>query len=702
MKTDIAKNLNLAEWQVAATIKLKDEDATIPFIARYRKDATGGLDEEQIEQIFSQHKYFKVLNERKEYIIGVLEEQGALTESLKTEIEKETDSKKLEDLFLPYKPKRETKADKAIKLGLKPLAILIQQNKIQNIELTAKNLLSTEVQSEKQAIEMAKDIVAQWISENSLLRNLYRNHLRTKGHIFAKPKRGKTEEAEHFKDYFEYKEPLYRAKSHRLLAVFRGSNLGLLNIGIAPSEGELSFLYQRVYSAQFHSNNQLFLDAYSDAFKRLIHPSIETELLNESKEKADKESVLIFRQNLEQLLLATPLGEKRILAIDPGFTSGCKVVVLNEQGDLIHNETIYPHPPKNKFSEAAARVRKMLEAYKIEAVAIGNGTAGKETENFIQKVGVPEGTRVYIVREDGASVYSASKVAREEFPQFDVTVRGAISIGRRLMDPLSELVKIEPKALGVGQYQHDVDQKLLDEGLNNTVEFCVNKVGINLNTASKHLLAFVSGLSKANAENIVDFRSKNGPFNKRTELKKVKGIGEKAFQLSAGFLRITSTKESLENTGIHPESYPIIERMCEKHKVDINTLIGNPERIKKLKEHYQEKIEQDFTLKDIFIELEKPGLDIRKIIKVVKFSPNLKSISDLKVGDKVTGIVTNITAFGAFIDVGIKTSGLLHLSEMANEYISNPHAIVKLNQALEVRIIRVELEKNRFAVSIKD
>jgi uncharacterized protein len=693
----IALKTSLPNHKVDAALNLFEQGATLPFIARYRKEATGGLDEIQLTEILAQKKYFDQVEARKKTILKQIEEQDKLTEKLKDEISNCFDLNVLEDIYLPFKPRKETKADKALALGLKPLASAIYKGE-QNPLIYAEKFVGASIGSPENAITLALDIVALWISEHLAFRENYRRLLERKSKLTAKVKRGKTEEAEHFKDYLNYSEPAFRAPSHRVLAVFRGQNEGLLNVSLTVEPNEVTGLYSRFFAK---NDSEWFQMAFDDAIKRLVHPSIEKEILNQLKEKADKAAVVVFAKNLEQLLLGTPLGNKRVLAIDPGFRTGCKVVVLNEQGDLLHNETIYPHPPQNKFSMAASQVRKMLEAYKIEAIAIGNGTAGKETEFFIKKVGVPEGVRVYVVREEGASVYSASKLAREEFPNYDVTVRGAVSIGRRLMDPLAELVKIEPKALGVGQYQHDINQNYLEESLTQIVELCVNRVGVNLNSASKHLLAYVAGIGPSTAEKIVDFRTKNGAFSSREQLLKVKGFGAKSFEQAAGFLRIPNTENELENTGVHPESYALLNQVLKQHKLNLKSVIGNKEEIEKLKLKLGSTLKENYTLNDILSELEKPGHDPRKIIKVIKFNENIKSINDLSVGMIVPGIVNNITAFGAFVDIGIKASGLVHLSQLADEFISNPHQVVSLNEHVKVKVISVEPDKNRFALTMK-
>ncbi len=698
----IARNQGLNNSQVLNTINLLNEGATVPFISRYRKERTGSLDEVQVLQIKEQNDKYTELAKRKETILRTIDEQGQLTTDLKSRIEDCFDSVELEDIYLPYKPKRRTKATIAREKGLEPLAKIIMKQLERDPEFKANQFLNDEVPSVEDALSGARDIIAEWVSENERARNIVRKGFDLGAYITSKLIKGKEEEAAKYRDYFDWSEPLKKCPSHRLLAMRRGENEGFLRVSISPNEERVLENLERFFVKGNNDSSAQVALAVKDSLKRLIQPSIETEFAKLSKEKADTEAINVFTENLKQLLLAPPLGQKRTLAIDPGYRTGCKVVCLDEQGNLLHNENIYPHKPQEQKKMAAKKISSMVEMYHIDAIAIGNGTASRETEAFIKKLHYNREVRVYVVSEYGASVYSASSVARQEFPQYDVTVRGAISIGRRLMDPLAELVKIDPKSIGVGQYQHDVDQKNLKNSLDSVVELSVNSVGVNLNTASKHLLTYISGLGPQLAENITTYRKENGMFESRDALKKVPRMGPKAFEQAAGFLRIPDAKNPLDNSGVHPESYKIVSKIAKNLKCEVKDLIRNEELISKidLKNYVTTEVGLP-TLTDIKNELLKPGRDPRKPIKIFEFADGVFNITDLQVGMILPGIVNNITKFGAFVDVGIKESGLIHISEMADRFISDPNEIVKLHQHVKVRVKELDIPRKRIQLSLK-
>lgn len=699
----IQKILSISDKSINATLKLLSEDCTIPFISRYRKDTTGNLDEIQIEQIFKLNKQFEDIVKRKESILKSIEEQDALSPELKTRIDESFDIQELEDLYLPFKKRRKTKADAAKEKGLEPLAKIIMSQKAQDIQFLASKYLNDQVSSEEEALQGARDIMAEWINENMYVRKNLRRLFQRKATVTSKVVKAKKDDegAQKFSQYFEWEESLNRTPSHRLLAMLRAETEGYvkINIGIDKDEA-LDFIENAIIKSKNESSEQIAL-AIKDSYKRLLEPAISNETLQEAKEKADKKAIEIFSENLSQLLLAPPLGEKRILAIDPGFKSGCKVVCLDEKGDLLHNETIYPHAPQNESGMAMKKIRSMVNAYHIQAISIGNGTASRETEFFIKKIAFDKPLQVFVVSEAGASVYSASKIARDEFPSFDVTVRGAVSIGRRLSDPLAELVKIDAKSIGVGQYQHDVDQTQLKNELDSTVMKCVNSIGINLNTASKSLLSYVSGIGEKMAENIVNYRAENGAFENRKQLKKVPRLGEKAFQQAAAFIRITNGENSLDNSAVHPEAYGIIEKMAKDLGIKTNELVANKEKINLIQpEKYITEDIGILGIKDILKELEKPGLDPRKAAKVFEFDPNVKKITDLKTGMILPGIVNNITAFGCFVDLGIKESGLVHISQLKDGFVSDVNEVVKLHQHVQVRVTEVDEARKRIQLSM--
>ena len=670
----IQKSLPLSDRNISATLQLLSEDCTIPFISRYRKDATGNLDEVQIEQIAKLNTQFVEITKRKESILKSIEEQSALTPELKQRIDASFDLQELEDLYLPYKKRRKTKADSAKEKGLESLAKIIMSQKAGDLQSLASRYLNEEVTSVEDALQGARDIMAEWINENGYVRKNLRRLFQRKAVISSKVVKTKKDEeaAQKFSQYFEWEESLGRIPSHRLLAMLRAEAEGFVKTKIEVDKDEaLDLIENAILKANNECTNQIAI-AISDSYKRLLEPAISNQTLQEAKQKADEKAIAIFSENLRQLLLAPPLGEKRILAIDPGYRSGCKVVCLDEKGDLLHNETIYPHAPQNESGMAMKKIRSMVNAYNIQAISIGNGTASRETEFFIKKIAFDRPPQVFVVSEAGASVYSASKIARDEFSSFDVTVRGAISIGRRLSDPLAELVKIDAKSIGVGQYQHDVDQTQLKNELDATVMKCVNSVGINLNTASKSLLSYVSGIGEKMAENIVNFRAENGAFEDRKQLKKVPRLGEKAFQQAAAFVRIAKGKNPLDNSAVHPEAYPIVEKMAKDLGIKTIDLIANKEKIAFLSpEKYVTETIGILGIKDILKELEKPGLDPRKTAKVFEFDPSVKSIKDLKPGMILPGIVNNITAFGCFVDIGIKESGLVHISQLKDGFVSD-------------------------------
>lgn len=700
--TLIARFLQIPEGQVERTIGLLNEDATIPFISRYRKEVTGGLDEVQIGAIKDQLDKLTELSKRKETILATIEEQGKLTPELRKRIEESWDSTEIEDLYLPYKPKRVTKAEIARRKGLEPLAKIVMMQNENNLSARIKSFIKGEVKNAEEALQGARDIIAEWINENESARNTVRNSFAHTAMITSKVIKGKEEEGAKYRDYFDFSEPLNRASSHRLLALRRGEAEGILRVSISPdAESCLDRLNRRFVKGRGEVSEQV-ATAVDDSFKRLLKPSIETEFSNQSKAKADEEAIRVFAENLRQLLLAPPLGQKRVLGVDPGYRTGCKLVCLDAQGNLLHNEAIFPHPPQNEKGKAAAKVAQLVATYAIDAIAIGNGTASRETEQFITNIRYDRKVQVFVVSENGASIYSASKIAREEFPEYDVTVRGAVSIGRRLMDPLAELVKIDPKSIGVGQYQHDVEQNALKKSLDQTVESCVNLVGVNVNTASKHLLTYISGLGPTLAQNIVNYRAEHGPFTSRKELMKVPRMGEKAFEQSAGFLRIPDGKNPLDNSAVHPESYPIVERMAKDLKCSVADLITDKALKKKLKltDYLTDKVGMP-TLLDIMEELDKPGRDPRQTIQVFAFDPTVKTIEDLKEGQVLPGIVTNITNFGCFVDVGIKENGLVHISELADRFVSDPTQVVSIHQHVKVKVLSVDLSRKRVQLSMK-
>ena len=698
----IAERLGISIKQITNTIALLEEGATVPFISRYRKEMTGSLDEVQIGNILAAKEQLDELDKRKLTILKTITEQELLTPELKVKIEQCYDLNELEDIYLPFKPKRRTRATIAREKGLEPLAKLIFKQYETDPENRALKYLNDTVADVEEALAGARDIIAEWINEDQSARNIVRNLFAREAVIASHVVKGKEEEGIKFRDYFESSEPLKRCPSHRLLAMRRGEKEGFLKIGIAPDEEKgVDSLDHYFVKGRNDSGVQVSL-AVKESYKRLLAPAIETEFFGMSKGKADAEAIRVFAENLRQLLLAAPLGQKRVLALDPGYKSGCKVVCLDAQGNLIHNETIYPHPPQSEVSQSIRKVSALVNTYKIDAIAIGDGTASRETEAFIKKISFDRPLQVFVVSENGASIYSASKVARDEFPQYDVTVRGSVSIGRRLMDPLAELVKIEAKSIGVGQYQHDVDQKLLQKGLDAVVESCVNLVGVNVNTASSHLLNFVSGLGPLLAQNIVEFRKENGPFTSRTELKKVPRMGPKAFEQSAGFLRISGGSNPLDNSAVHPERYPLVSKIAADRKCIVEELIGRENlRSEIIAEKYLDDEVGLPTLNDILAELAKPGLDPRSGIKVFEFSDGVFSVKDLQAGMILPGIVTNITRFGVFVDVGVKQDGLVHISELANRYVSDPAEIVKLHQHVKVKVLEVDIPRKRIAFSMK-
>ena len=697
----IATALNIAVHQVENTLSLLNGGATIPFISRYRKEATGGLDEVQIGEIKERYDKLTETAKRKETILKTIDEQGKLTADLKKRIDACWDATELEDIYLPYKPKRKTRAEVARQKGLEPLAIILMSQRENNLSARVRNFVKGEVKDEEDALKGARDIIAEQVSEDERARNQLRNQFARQAIITAKVVKGKEEEAVKYKDYFDFSEPLKRCTSHRLLAIRRGEAEGLLKVSISPDDEECTERLERSYVRGTSECSLQVKEAVRDAYKRLLKPSIETEFATLSKEKADEEAIRVFAGNLRQLLLAPPLGQKRVMGIDPGYRTGCKVVCLDAQGNLLHNETIYPHPPKSEHALASRKLTKLVEQYQVEAIAIGNGTASRETEAFVTNQRYDRKLQVFVVSEDGASIYSASKIAREEFPDYDVTVRGAVSIGRRLMDPLAELVKIEAKSIGVGQYQHDVDQTALKKSLDMTVESCVNSVGVNLNTASRHLLTYISGLGPTLAQNIVDYRAENGAFTSRKELMKVPRMGAKAFEQCAGFLRIPGAKNPLDNSAVHPESYAVVEHIAKDLKCTVEELIKCKETRSKidLKKYVTDKVGLP-TLTDILAELEKPGRDPRQAIKVFEFDKNVKTIDDLKEGMTLPGIVTNITNFGCFVDVGIKENGLVHISQICREFVSDPTTVVSIHQHVQVKVVSIDRERKRIGMSM--
>lgn len=701
----IAAELKLPAHRIANTLKLLQGGATIPFISRYRKEATGGLDEVQIGDIQTRYEKLCELSKRKETVLSTIEEQGKLTPELKSRISACWNATELEDIYLPFKPKRKTRAETARAKGLEPLALLLMMQKENNLAAKVRNFVKGEVKDEEDALKGARDILAEQISEDERSRNLMRNQFQRQALIQSKVVKGKeAEEASaKYRDYFDFCEPLKKCSSHRLLALRRGESEGVLKVTIFPEDEDMC--NERLQRLFVRANNECahqVEEALTDAYKRLLKPAIETEFAALSKEKADEEAIRVFAENLRQLLLAPPLGQKRVMGIDPGFRTGCKVVCLDAQGTLLHNEAIYPHPPKSEYAQAARKIVKLVEQYKIEAIAIGNGTASRETEQFVTSQRYDREVQVFVVSEDGASIYSASKTAREEFPDYDVTVRGAVSIGRRLMDPLAELVKIDAKSIGVGQYQHDVDQTKLKASLDQTVESCVNLVGVNVNTASKHLLTYVSGLGPTLAQNIVDYRTENGPFESRRQLLKVPRMGAKAYEQCAGFLRIPQAKNPLDNSAVHPESYPIVEQMAKDLNCTVADLIKDKELRNKidLKKYVTETVGLP-TLTDILQELDKPGRDPRQKIQVFEFDKNVRTLDDLQEGMELPGIVTNITNFGCFVDIGIKENGLVHVSQLADRFVSNPADVVRIHQHVRVKVMSIDHERKRIQLTMK-
>lgn len=701
----IAAELKLPAHRIANTLKLLQGGATIPFISRYRKEATGGLDEVQIGDIQTRYEKLCELSKRKETVLSTIEEQGKLTPELKARISACWNATELEDIYLPFKPKRKTRAETARAKGLEPLALLLMMQKENNLAAKVRNFVKGEVKDEEDALKGARDILAEQISEDERSRNLMRNQFQRQALIQSKVVKGKeAEEASaKYRDYFDFCEPLKKCSSHRLLALRRGESEGVLKVTIFPEDEDMC--NERLQRLFVRANNECahqVEEALTDAYKRLLKPAIETEFAALSKEKADEEAIRVFAENLRQLLLAPPLGQKRVMGIDPGFRTGCKVVCLDAQGTLLHNEAIYPHPPKSEYAQAARKIVKLVEQYKIEAIAIGNGTASRETEQFVTSQRYDREVQVFVVSEDGASIYSASKTAREEFPDYDVTVRGAVSIGRRLMDPLAELVKIDAKSIGVGQYQHDVDQTKLKASLDQTVESCVNLVGVNVNTASKHLLTYVSGLGPTLAQNIVDYRTENGPFESRRQLLKVPRMGAKAYEQCAGFLRIPQAKNPLDNSAVHPESYPIVEQMAKDLNCTVADLIKDKELRNKidLKKYVTETVGLP-TLTDILQELDKPGRDPRQKIQVFEFDKNVRTLDDLQEGMELPGSVTNITNFGCFVDIGIKENGLVHVSQLADRFVSNPADVVRIHQHVRVKVMSIDHERKRIQLTMK-
>lgn len=701
----IALEFSVTNIVASNVIRLLREGCTVPFIARYRKEMTNTMNEEVVAAIQKRLIQLEELEKRKEAVLKSIAEQEKLTPELESSIRNAKTIQDVEDLYLPYKPKRKTRAEMARQKGLEPLAKIIMSQKSDDVESLAQKYIDKEkgVETTKDALKGACDIMAEWVSENIKGRNLIRKIYHKDGVITSSVVKDKENEAKTYQQYFDWKEPIADAPSHRILAMFRAESEGLLKVKLRIDEEEALKTLDNIFVKGDNASTDLVQDAIDDAWKRLLEPSLETEIRAMYKEKADEIAVKVFAENLRQLLLAAPLGQKRTLALDPGFRTGCKVVILNEYGALLHNETIFPHPPQNETRQAANKIRSLVNAYKIEVIAIGNGTAGRETEDFIRGIQFDRDITAVMVNESGASVYSASKVARDEFPEYDITVRGAVSIGRRLMDPLAELVKIDPKSIGVGQYQHDVNQKLLNEELGHVVESCVNAVGVELNSASEQLLSYVSGVGPQIASNIVKYRNENGGFKNRKQLLKVPRLGEKAYEQCAGFLRIHDAEQPLDASAVHPESYHIVEKMAKRLNVEVKDLIGNKELIAKI--NPKDFIEKDFgieTINDIIAELEKPGRDPRKTFEVFEFNKNVRSINDLKNGMQLFGIVTNITAFGCFVDIGVHQDGLVHISQMSDQFIKDPNEIVKLNQKVNVRVTDVDIERKRISLSMKN
>ena len=702
---EIASSLSLSEWQVEHCVELIQDGATVPFISRYRKERTGALDEVQVAQIRYMFLGYQELDKRKQTVLNSIEEQGKLTETLRQRIEECCSATALEDIYLPYRPKRKTRASVAKERGLEPLALQMVTFNVNGLVQIAKKYVNRELPSTEEVLQGACDIVAEWISENGRIREALRGYLSKYSKIASKDVKGKEEEGEKFLNYFDFAQDVAKVPAHRILAMLRGEDEGFLRVHLECDDEAAIRLVSHIFfdgnRCGDHENFTRLSAAVKDSYKRLLYPSIEREVIRLLKERADNESIKIFGENLRQLLLAPPVGRKRTLAIDPGFRTGCKVVCLDEQGNLLHNDTIYPHPPVNEKIMAMKKLSNLVEAYKIEVIAVGNGTASRETEAFIKRISFPHKVSVYSVSEDGASIYSASAVAREEFPEYDVTVRGAVSIGRRLMDPLAELVKIDAKSLGVGQYQHDVNQTLLKDKLDDVVVSCVNSVGVNLNTASKHLLSYVSGVNAAIAGNIVEYRDEHGPYSSREQLLNVKRLGNKVFEQAAGFLRIPGAENPLDNSAVHPESYALVEEMAASVNVSVKALIGNKELIDSIeREKFVTEQRGLYTINDILSELAKPGRDPRSVIKVLEFSNDIHSIEDLHPGMELPGIVTNITDFGAFVDIGIKNKGLVHISNLSNRFVRNPADVVKLHQHVKVSVLNVDIKRGRIGLKL--
>lgn len=697
----LTQSTSFSFHQVQNVVRLIDEGATIPFMSRYRKEATGGMDEVQLADLREQYDKLCELIKRKATVLKSVDEQEKLTPELRQRIEECWNANELEDIYLPYKPKRRTRAEIAREKGLEPLAKIIMKQQTVDIQNVVNRFITSDVMNAADALQGARDIIAEWVNETEAARNAIRSIFSHEAIISSKMVKGKEEEAQKYRDYFDCSEKLSRCSSHRLLAMRRGESEGFLRVYITADDDKCIARLLRIFQKSDNECGLQVAEAVEDGYKRLLKPAIETEFAAASKSKADVEAIRVFAENLRQLLLAPPLGQKRVMGVDPGFRSGCKIVCLDAQGNLLHNENIYPHPPQSEHSQAKRKLQKMVEAYDIQAIAIGNGTASRETERFIQSISFDRKVQLFVVSENGASVYSASKVARDEFPEYDVTVRGAVSIGRRLMDPLAELVKIDPKSIGVGQYQHDVDQTKLKNSLDRTVEFAVNRVGVNLNTASKHLLTYVSGLGPQLAQNIVNFRAENGAFRNRKELMKVPKMGAKTFEQCAGFLRIPDGDNALDNSAVHPESYPVVNQIATDLKLKVNELIGN-NKLKStldLSKYVTEKVGIP-TLNDILDELEKPGRDPRSAIRIFEFDPNVKDINDLRTGMELPGIITNVTNFGAFCDIGIKENGLIHISNLSDSFVSNPADIVSVHQHVKVSVIEVDLARKRIQLKL--
>lgn len=697
----ITRKSDFKHHYIQNLLKLLDEGATIPFIARYRKELTGNMDEVQVETVFKLYGQFKELEKRKATILETIDQQNQLTPDLRKQIENCEEMCQLEDLYLPYKPKRQTRASKARDKGLEPLANWLMRQETGDVSVRGSRFFPKDMEVEE-ALQGARDIIAERVSEDKRVRENLRRQIDRGAMIVSSVIKGKEVEGEKYKDYFNYREQLRRCPSHRMLAIRRGEKEGFLRVALEIDDENAINLIERFFVRASNDCASQVILAVKDAYKRLLFPSLESECLLGAKQKADGEAIKVFAENLRQLLLAPPLGNKRVLGIDPGFRTGCKVVCLDETGALLHNETIFPHPPRNEEKAAAAKINTLVNTYRVEAIAIGNGTAGRETERFIQRIRFERNVQVFVVSEDGASVYSASRVAREEFPEYDVTVRGAVSIARRLMDPLAELVKIDPKSIGVGQYQHDVDQTQLKESLDRVVESCVNRVGVNLNTASKYLLTYVSGLGPLLAENIVAYIRENGPFKSRSELKNVKRMGAKTFEQCAGFLRIEGAENPLDNSAVHPESYAIVERMAKDAGLSVSEMIGNEALCNRvdITRYVDDRVGLP-TLRDIMDELKKTRRDPRSVAKVFAFAENIHTIDDLTEGMVVPGIVTNLTNFGVFVDIGVKQDGLVHVSELADRFVSNPVDVVSLHQHVMVKVIQVDKARKRIALSMK-